>query len=323
MSDLYISTSTFATSSEEPLNLLKKNRISFKKNLTGKRLNPSETFELSNNCNYLIAGTEDLTEVVTKNNNLKFICRLGSSIENVPIDLLKEKDIKLSNTPAGIEKAVAELTITLILNLLRKISISDKNIRNNKWEKLIGNSISNSIVGIIGIGKIGSEVLRTLIKFNPEKILIYDLPEVIEKKISQYDQGLKEKIECASLENLLKYSDIVTLHISHNSNTTDMINRERLNLMKTDSILINCSRGGLVNEEDLYNHLIAHKNFFAALDTFVNEPYDGPLKDLNNILLSPHIGSLTIECRESMELTAVNEIINFHVGRKIKNEILI
>lgn len=317
MKDLYISTSSFAKINKDTLDLLNKNNISYEINQSGKKIDPSDASYEYKNCKYLIAGTEDLSEIVINNPNLKFICRLGLGIENVPISLLNQKKIKLSFTPATVSKTVAEMTLSLILNLLRRVSFFDRDMRKKIWKKQMGKSLDEVVIGIVGYGRIGQEVKKLIEKLSVKKILIHDTSETI-LKLKDKDKALN----FCGLKELLIESDIITLHLPLTEDTNGLIGKNELLTMKDDAILINCSRGGLVNENDLYNHLCNCQTFSAALDTFETEPYEGLLKSLDNIILTPHVSSSTLHCRNMMEMSAVNEIINFHLGRPLKNEFI-
>ncbi len=318
MKDLYISTSSFANVNKAPLDLLNRNNITFTVNQSGKKIVPSDASYEYKNCKYLIAGTEDLSEVIINNPNLKFICRLGLGIENVPLSLLNEKNIKLSFTPATISKTVAEMTLSLMLNLLRKISYFDRDMRKKIWKKDMGKSLDEVVIGIIGYGRIGQEVKKLIEKLPVKKILLHDTSEAI-LKLNDKDKDLNFR----GIKELLIESDVVTLHLPLTQDTNGLIGKNELSMMKDDAILINCSRGGLIKENDLYNHLLNLETFSAALDTFETEPYDGILKSLNNIILTPHVSSSTVHCRSMMEMSAVNEIVNFHLGKPLKNEIIL
>jgi D-3-phosphoglycerate dehydrogenase len=317
MKDLYISTSSFANINKDSLDLLNRNNITFDINQSGKKIVPSDASYEYKNCKYLIAGTEDLSEVIINNPNLKFICRLGLGIENVPISLLNQKKIKLSFTPATVSKTVAEMTLGLMLNLLRRISFFDRDMKKDIWKKKMGKSLDEVVIGIVGYGRIGQEVKKLIEKLSVKKILLHDTSEAI-LKLKDKDKALN----FCGLKELLIRSDIITLHLPLTKDTDGLIGKNELSMMKDDAILINCSRGGLINENELYNHMSNHKTFCAALDTFETEPYDGILKSLNNIILTPHVSSSTVHCRNMMEMSAVNETINFHLGKPLKNEII-
>ena len=314
MIDLFISTTTFTLSTEIKY-LLKKNKISYRVNNLKRKLKPIETLKLSSNCKYLIAGTENLDEIVKNNKRLQFICRLGTGIENVPIKELKKRKIILSCTPEGLSDAVSEFTLSSILNLLRKINYFDQKIKKGIWKKELTKSINESVVGVIGTGNIGSKVIEKIEKFNPSAILVYD------KKRSKSLQKKIKILKYVTLQKLLKLSDIVTIHVPLNKKTINILSLNELGIMKDSAILINSSRGGLVNEDDLFRYLRKNKNFYASFDTFEDEPYNGKLLKLKNFIATPHVASQTEIAREKMEKSSILEIINFKRKLRLNNQI--
>ena len=314
MADLFISTTTFDLN-KNLQKILDHNNISYKLNPFNRKLTPLETLKFGNDCKYLIAGTESLDEIVRENNNLKFICRLGTGIENVPAKQIRRRKISLAITPFGLAETVSELVVGHILNLIRNIQFHDLQTKKGIWKKEVSNSIYDATVGVIGSGNIGIEVIKKIKTFYPKKIYIYD------KK--KNDDLLKKKslINYVNLNKLLKESDIITLHLPYNTKTKNIISSNQLNLMKDNTILINTSRGGLVNEKDLYRHMKSRFEFKAAFDTFVEEPYKGNLLKLKNFIATPHIASQTRICRSLMEKSAINEVINFKNNKKLNNEI--
>lgn len=304
-----ITTSTFGEYENKPIELLKSNNLEVKLNPYQRKVTSEELNALLNNeVAYLIAGTEKITEEIMKNNpSLKVISRCGVAMDNVDLEASKRHNIAVYNTPYGPTKAVAELTIGLILSLLRKITIMDKQMRQNLWKKQMGSLLSNKVLGIIGLGKIGKQMVNYLTPFELT-ILAYDI-------YKEDDFASKNNIQYVELEDLLRQSDIVSVNISYSENTKNLIDLNRLKLMKNPSYLINVSRGGIVNEEDLYTALKENIITGAAVDTFEEEPYKGKLLELDNIILTPHIGSYAIEGRIYQELAAVENIINH-----IKNE---
>ena len=318
MTDLFVSTTSFCEFSKDPLNLLKANKIKYILNNKKRKLEPEEAFNDSMNCKYLIAGTENLEFMVRHNNNLQLICRLGVGIENVPVELLKKKEIALSHTPIGLYESVSELTLSHILTLLRNVPLLDKQLRCGTWNKIIGKSISDSKIGIIGFGRIGIQVKKLIRSLSDKQILIHD------KNKSNFDKEFvnDKKIKFVDLNYLLQNSDVVTLHLPLTKDTYNYISKKELEIMKSDAIIINTSRGGIVNELDLFKHLSLNQEFSAGIDVFEEEPYKGPMKELDNILISPHIGSSTKKSRYLMEVSAVKEVINFHNGKSLKYEIM-
>lgn len=304
---IFISTSSFAAYSNEPLNLLREKSIEFKLNPYNRTLKETEIAELLKNMDGVIAGTEPLTKKVFENCPLlKVISRVGAGLDNVDLKSAEENGIKVFNTPEGPTQSVAELTLVLILSLLRKINVMDKNIKNEIWKKEMGSLLFHKKIGIIGFGNIGKRLAELLSPFNC-RIMFYD-PYIGNKENNKY-----EKID--SVETLLENSDIVSLHMFYSKQNHHFINKEMLLKMKPTAILVNTARGGLVDEDALYESLKEFKIAGAALDVFEKEPYQGKLKEFPNVLLTPHIGSYAIEARIQMEMDAVlNLFKGFEIG---------
>ncbi len=307
---VFISTTTYGKYDITPIKVLKDRGFEVEINPHGRKLTRNELLELAKDAVGIIAGTETLdAETLEKLPDLKVISRCGTGLENVDLNAANRLGIKVFNTPDAPTLAVAELTVGLILNLLRKVNRMDLAIRNGKWEKLMGNLLSGKIVGIIGFGRIGRKVAELLKSFGCE-IKYYD--------IRTEDKGLrtesKEKrtedigvrTEYLDVNELLKSSDIVTIHVSSRE---QIIGEKEIMLMKKGAWLVNVSRGGVVDEDALYKALKESHLSGAALDVFEQEPYTGPLRELDNVILTPHIGSYAKEVRVKMEMQAVENLI--------------
>jgi len=246
----------------------------------------------------IIAGVEPLTrEVISKAKKLKVISRCGIGLDSVDMDAASEMGITVTNTPDGPTLAVAELTLGLMLALLRRIHISDTSIREGKWERPIGNLLNGKTVGIIGCGRIGSAVARLLKAFGCN--------------VWGYDKyvNINDYMCMVPFESLIAGADIITLHIPYTEETKNIIGERELVALKKGTFLINASRGGLVDEKALYESLKTGALAGAAIDCFNNEPYEGELKELKNVLLTSHIGSYAEEARALQEKQAVDNLL--------------
>jgi len=237
------------------------------------------------NPDIIIAGTEKYTSAEFDiYPNLKIISRVGIGTSSIDLDECKKRGIKVRNTPDAPTNAVVELTLSLILSSLKKLN-SQK-----MWDKIIGKELNDCTIGIVGYGRIGKKV--------------YDLCEAFGANVMIYDPYVYKGH--SSLDELYSKSDIISFHTSL---IDKKITHTELNKMKDDVILINTSRGNLLDENDLYTWLKSHPQASAALDVFENEPYvNGDLCKLDNIILTPHIGSYTTKARKLMEKESVQNI---------------
>jgi D-3-phosphoglycerate dehydrogenase / 2-oxoglutarate reductase len=319
MVDLFISTTTFGHNDSAPLKKLTDEGITFKLNPYKRKLNSDETLKFARDSKVLIAGVEDLQDLVKSSNKLELISRLGVGLENVPFDLCKEKNIRVSYTPDSVTPAISELVIALMLSVCRNIPYSDQKIRKGNWERRSGVRIGGGTVGIVGYGRVGRRVSELVAGFGPKQILINDI------KIQDTEiRNLKKKglnIKVVGFNDILQKSDIVSIHVPLNHGTKNLFSKSEFKIMKNNSILINTSRGGIVNEIDLYEALKSKEIKAAGLDVFENEPYSGPLIDLDEVVHSPHQGSATIDCRARMEMEVVEDVIRFFKNEHLKQEI--
>ncbi len=308
MQRITITTSSFAGFDKRPVELLEENGFEVFLNPFGRTLRGNEIIELCKGSIGIIAGTEvldaktleSLAQSVNPDESvLKVISRCGTGLDSVDLGTATKLGINVFNTPDAPTLAVAELTLGLILSLLRKISQMDRDIRKGYWKKNMGNLLSGKKVGIIGFGRIGQKVAEFLTPFDC-KIKYYDITH------EASGLGIKEEIYRAELDELLTTSDIISIHVSSKER---FIGEEEIKKMKKGACLINVSRGGLVDEEALYSALKNGQLTAAALDVFEQEPYLGPLRELENVILTPHIGSYAVETRVDMEKEAVINLL--------------
>lgn len=244
----------------------------------------------------LIAGLEPLDSDVLQKSNLKVISRVGSGLSNIDLNAAKDLGIKVCYTPFGPTTAVAELTIGALLNLLRMISQMDRDLHQGKWNKRIGLQLEGKTVAIIGFGKIGKKVAKLLSPFGVDIIAV-----------DPFCEGSAEDYTLLTLDEALPKADIITIH---SSGDECLLGDREFSLMKEGVYLLNAARGSLISESSLKRALDDGKIRGAWLDTFENEPYEGPLKEYYQVILTPHVGSYTAECRKQMETEAVDNLIN-------------
>ena len=300
---ILLSPSSFGEISYQPKKLLLDAGYSIIENPYGRKLTELEVIHLAKDCVGIIAGLEPLNVNVINNlPKLKCISRVGVGMDNVDIEFAIKRGIKVLNTPNGPTRAVAELTLGMIFSILRRIPQADSNLKNLIWKKETGNLLFGKTVGIIGLGRIGklvAEMLRGL--GNP--VIGYDLyPDKIWAE--------KNQIKIVDFKSILTNSDIITLHIPASNEKKAIISTNELKLCKKTSIIINITRGGVIDEYALLEALKNGDIKGAAVDVFNDEPYTGPFCQLDNIVLTPHIGSYAMEGKLQMEIDAVENLIN-------------
>jgi D-3-phosphoglycerate dehydrogenase len=271
-------------------------------NNTGRTLKEDEVISLARDCVGIVAGLEPLTaRVMDACTELKCISRIGVGMDNVDLEYVKTRNITVVNTPYGPTQAVAELTLALTLSLLRKIPKMHKNLTNGIWKKETGNLLKGKTIGIVGMGKIGKAV-ATMFKALGNEVIGYDLyPDL--------DWASANDVKMMSLDELMHSADIITLHLPASRDRKPVIKARELKLLKPGSFLVNVSRGGVVDEEAMLESLTRGNLKGAAVDVFSVEPYEGPLTDLDNVVVTPHIGSYAAEGKLQMEVDAVNNLL--------------
>lgn len=249
-------------------------------------------------------------ELIDKADNCKIIARVGVGLDNIDQEAAKTKNIRVINAVEGAMTAVAELVLGLMLSLARQIPRGDRTIRNGEWLKkeLKGTELKGKYLGIIGCGNIGRRLGR-LAKGLNMNIIGYDVIP-IDEEFSK-DVGLMK----ADLNTLLQSSDYVSIHVPLLDSTYHMINSEKLALMKNTAKIINTSRGGVIDEDALFDALKNGKLGGAALDVFENEPAtNSKLATLENVILTPHIGAQTKEAQSLAANVIAEKIIQILRG---------
>ena len=310
-----ITTVPFGEKDKSPIKLLESNDISYVINPLNKKLTETELEGLVSDIDVIIAGTEQITaKVMNKAKNLKMISRVGIGLDSVDLLTANKKGISVSYTPDAPAPAVAELTISMMLTLLRSVHVSNSQMHAGQWHRFFGRRLSNVTIGVIGVGRIGKGVIKHLQGFGTPHILANDInPD--QQFIDKYGLEWEEK------EYIYKHADIVSLHLPLTSKTKDMVRKRHLLSMKRDAIVINTSRGGIINEKDLYDVMQSDHLSGAAIDVFDEEPYDGPLKEIERCLLTAHMGSMSIDCRTRMEIEATEEVVRFLTGKKLEGKV--
>jgi D-3-phosphoglycerate dehydrogenase len=247
------------------------------------------------NPDVIICGAEPITaEVLMASEKLRMVMKHGVGIDNIDLNAATMQGIIVAHVPGANSEAVADLTIAMMLMLLRGIYEAVNSTKTGSWNRYIGHELGKMMVGVIGTGEIGTKVIQRLHGFGT-RILAYDI-------VHNSDLILKYEVHYVTLEELLEMSDIVTLHVPLTERTRKMIGARELERMKESAYLINTARGEVIDEDALYAHLKAHRIAGAALDVFSREPPGAsPLLQLDNVLPTPHIGAYTYEAMERMD----------------------
>ncbi|AXX16220.1 MULTISPECIES: phosphoglycerate dehydrogenase [Leptospira] len=317
---IFISTYPFGIYDPEPLNLLNATGWEIITNPFKRKLKSAEVAEIAKDVNGIIAGTEDLIPLIQSNQKLKFISRVGIGLDSVPLSLCREREIRVSYTPDAVTKAVVELTVGLMLSVTRYISNADRELRKGEWSRFTGKRLGESVIGLIGLGRVGLSVLKILSAFAPKKILINDLMDK-SNEVKNILEESKVSFAFVDKEQIYTASDVISIHVPLTKLTKNLISSAELSKFKKDAFLINTARGGIVNEAALYDALKNQRIAGAAIDVFEEEPYKGNLCKLENVLLTQHMGSCSYDCRLLMEKGAAEEIIRFFKGEPLLNEV--
>ncbi|MBC8376621.1 MAG: phosphoglycerate dehydrogenase [FCB group bacterium] len=262
------------------------------------------------------SGTKIGAEELSKASSLKAIGRAGVGVDNIDIEAATSHGVVVMNTPGGNTVSAAEHTVALMMSLARNIPRGDSSMKAGKWDRkaLVGTELNGKILGLVGLGRIGQEVARRALGLQM-KVIGYD-PYVAQ------DQLVVKDIEVKSLEEVLLASDVVSLHLPRTEDTLNLISMPELEKMKSSAMLVNCARGGLVNESDLANALNDGVIAGAAVDVFTSEPVvDNPLVGAKNVVLTPHLGASTREAGENVAVQVATQLKEYLISNHLSNTI--
>ena len=285
-----VGASSFAKENDNAVKILESAGYTVEKNPFGRKLNQDETIRHLEGAVGLLAGLETLNnDIFEKCPGLKSIARIGIGMDNVDIAAAAQRGIKVSNTPDAPTYAVAEMTVAALLSIARRIIPANRDMHKGKWTKHMGLSLKGAKIAVIGYGRIGYAFAELLKPFGVEVLICDPVFEI-----------------SLTLDKVLANADIVSLHVSGKD---EIIGKKELALMKPGTILLNSSRGALVNEPALIESLSSGSLGWYWGDVFEHEPYSGPLTKLDNAVLTPHISTYTALCREEMETAAARNIL--------------
>ena len=276
----------------------------------GKTLQGDELVDFLMPATKAIIGIEELTEpVLAKLSKLKVISKYGVGLNNLDLELLKKRNIRLGFTHGVNKQSVAELTLTLILIGLKKIQDNNIDIINGNWSQQKGSELYGKNIGLLGFGNIGQKLASLLQPFNC-KISFFDEKKFSKEEISDIASKLNYEpnlIKQMSLKQVLKESDILSIHLPLTASTENIISLDELNELRSNVCIVNTARGGIVNEKDLYIFLSKNPCSYAGFDVYKEEPaINNPLFKLKNFFGTSHRSSLTNEGILSMGMAAIN-----------------
>lgn len=263
------------------------------------------------------SATKVTPDVIEAAVNLKVVGRAGIGVDNVDLEAASKHGIVVMNTPGGNTETTAEHAISMMLALARKIPQANVSIKSNKWEKkkFMGVEILNKTLGVIGLGRIGRIVVKRAQGLGM-RIVAFD--PFISKEAAK-----KLNVELAGdLNRLLKTADFITIHTPKTEETANFLGEREFNIMKNGVRIVNCARGGIIDEKALYNAIKSEKVAGAALDVFEKEPpVDNPLLTLEEVICTPHIGASTDEAQENVAIAVAEQIINYLCNGEIRNAV--
>lgn len=311
MRKILLTPRAFDTFGSEILHKMRNSSYEFIINDTGKQLSNEKFIELASDVDGIIVSVDIIDRaLIERCHNLKAIVKFGVGLDNIDLKAAEEHGIAVSKTEGTNALSVAELTVGMMLASARYIVSSALNIKKGTWNKPTGIELQGKIVGIIGFGTIGKNVAKLLSSFGM-KIVVYDIYDINRNDLAQYN------CQQVDFDTIISNSDFLTIHIPLTEKTKGMISAKEINQMKQSAILINMSRGGIVDENDLLNALQTKRIQAAASDVLSNEPpkmeNEKTLISLDNFILTPHIGSRTVDSEVNTikkSLSIIDELLN-------------
>ena len=278
-----------------------------------------EIKEVINNYNGLIvrSDTQVTPELIELMDNMEVIGRAGAGVDNINIEAATRKGVIVMNTPGGNTVSTAEHTMALMLSMCRNVPQANQSLREGRWDrkKYKGTELQAKVLGVVGLGKVGREVAVRAKAFGM-KVIGYD-------PVLSNDVASKIGVELVQLESVFEQSDIITVHVPLSDETRNLISAETLKKCKDGVKLINCARGGIINESDLIEALDSGKVSAAAIDVYESEPpdYDGALIQHPKIVTTPHLGASTEEAQEKVAIQIAEQIVDLFNDKDVRGAI--
>ena len=262
------------------------------------------------------SGTQVTARIIDAADKMKYIGRAGVGVDNIDTDAATRKGIIVSNAPEGNTLAATEHTIAMMMALARNIPQATASLKRGEWKrsKFMGNEMNGKVLGVVGFGRIGREVAKRAQALQMT-VIAYDpfIPAEV---------GAGMGVEMMSVAELFTKADVITVHTPLIPSTTHLVNRESIATMKTGVRLINCARGGIIDEAALYEALVSGKVAGAALDVFeVEPPTESPLLKLDSVIVTPHLGASTVEAQKNVAISVANQCIDVLNGGSAKSAV--
>ena len=259
------------------------------------------------------SGTQVTARIIEAGKRLKIIGRAGTGVDNIDVDAATRRGIPVVNAPEGNTLAATEHTVAMMMALARNIPQANQSLKQNQWKrsKFMGIELNEKILGVVGLGRIGREVAKRANALQM-RCIAYD-PFISAERARQLG------VELMPLDEVIKHADLITVHTPLTKETTHLINAEKIAMMKDGVRIINCARGGIIDEKALYQGLKSKKVAGAALDVFEEEPpTSSPLLELENVIVTPHLGASTVEAQQNVAITVAREITSVLQGGQPK-----
>ena len=316
MPRVLITSTSFGKRVQAPVEILQSKGFELRLNDLGRPLEPAELVERLAGCQGCIAGLDHFTaEVFRAAPELRIVARYGVGVDRVDLAAAAQAGVTVTNTPEANSDSVADLAVTLMLAVARRIPYADRLVRSGAWQNVYGVSLTGKTVGLVGYGRIGSRVAERVRGFRC-RVLVHD-PFLLAETAA--GAGL----ELVSLERLLAESDVVSLHLPANDQTRGLFGREAFTRMKAAAILINTARGEVVDDGALVEALSEGRIGGAGLDAHAQEPPNiAPYRDLDNVVLTPHMGAHTEEALYNMATGAVGNLCAWFEGQDPPNVVV-
>ncbi|MEO7775011.1 MAG: NAD(P)-dependent oxidoreductase [Steroidobacteraceae bacterium] len=303
---VFVALSTFAERDAAPLRLLEQSGRPFRIHQTGKRITTQELLRDGTDAAVIVAGVEPYDAATLAGlPTLRCISRCGVGVDAIDLAAARARDVTVLNTPDVPTIAVAELALSLFLALSRNLRPQADSMRARRWERLESHLINGRTVGLVGFGRIGRRVAQLLQPFGA-RVLATD-------PLLTPEQAAALNVTAVGMTELLQHADIVSLHLTRTPGKA-LIGTAELAAMKQGAILVNLARGEHVDEAALVSALQSGKLAGAGLDVFPREPYDGPLCEFSQVILTPHSATMPVETRSAMELQCVDKALRFLAG---------